>query len=213
MNKQKLFFILLLLVAQSSFAQVLNNDSRINNTRMTSSVQGSVIDPSGMSDDVIIEYINEQKRRGMSDRVIVRNLLNRGVSQEKLTELREKYSETNAQGSSNNQGIDADADFMTDRRRTNNLLNVDAGIQEPQIQDIIPDSAGLANLGLEVSRELEIFGHNIFRDKNISFEPNLNIATPENYRLGPGDEVIIDVWGASQSTFRDYISPDGYVNI
>ena len=213
MNKQKLFFILLLLVAQSSFAQVLNNDSRINNTRMTSSVQGSVIDPSGMSDDEIIEYINEQKRRGMSDRVIVRNLLNRGVSQEKLTELREKYSETNAQGSSNNQGIDADADFMTDRRRTNNLLNVDAGIQEPQIQDIIPDSAGLANLGLEVSRELEIFGHNIFRDKNISFEPNLNIATPENYRLGPGDEVIIDVWGASQSTFRDYISPDGYVNI
>ena len=213
MNKQKLFFILLLLVAQSSFAQVLNNDSRINNTRMTSSVQGDVIDPSGMSDDEIIEYINEQKRRGMSDRVIVRNLLNRGVSQEKLTELREKYSETNAQGSSNNQGIDADADFMTDRRRTNNLLNVDAGIQEPQIQDIIPDSAGLANLGLEVSRELEIFGHNIFRDKNISFEPNLNIATPENYRLGPGDEVIIDVWGASQSTFRDYISPDGYVNI
>ena len=61
MNKQKLFFILLLLVAQSSFAQVLNNDSRINNTRMTSSVQGSVIDPSGMSDDEIIEYIKQTK--------------------------------------------------------------------------------------------------------------------------------------------------------
>ena len=213
MNKQKLFFILLLLVAQSSFAQVLNNDSRINNTRMTSSVQGSVIDPSGMSDDEIIEYINEQKRRGMSDRVIVRNLLNRGVSQEKLTELREKYSERSTQNSSGNQGLDADVDFMTDRRRTNNLLNVDAGILETQIQDVIPDSVTLASLSLEISREQEIFGHNIFRDKQVSFEPNLNIATPENYRLGPGDEVIIDVWGASQSTFRDYISPDGYVNI
>lgn len=213
MNKQKLFFILLLLVAQSSFAQVLNNDSRINNTRMTSSVQGSVIDPSGMSDDEIIEYINEQKRRGMSDRVIVRNLLNRGVSQEKLTELREKYSERSTQNTSGNQGLDADVDFMTDRRRTNNLLNVDAGILETQIQDVIPDSVTLASLSLEISREQEIFGHNIFRDKQVSFEPNLNIATPENYRLGPGDEVIIDVWGASQSTFRDYISPDGYVNI
>ena len=213
MNKQKLFFILLLMVAQSSFAQVLNNDSRINNTRMTSSVQGSVIDPSGMSDDEIIEYINEQKRRGMSDRVIVRNLLNRGVSQEKLTELREKYSERSTQNSSGNQGLDADVDFMTDRRRTNNLLNVDAGILETQIQDVIPDSVTLASLSLEISREQEIFGHNIFRDKQVSFEPNLNIATPENYRLGPGDEVIIDVWGASQSTFRDYISPDGYVNI
>ena len=213
MNKQKLFFILLLLVAQSSFAQVLNNDSRINNTRMTSSVQGGVIDPSGMSDDEIIEYINEQKRRGMSDRVIVRNLLNRGVSQEKLTELREKYSERSTQNTSGNQGLDADVDFMTDRRRTNNLLNVDAGILETQIQDVIPDSVTLASLSLEISREQEIFGHNIFRDKQVSFEPNLNIATPENYRLGPGDEVIIDVWGASQSTFRDYISPDGYVNI
>ena len=213
MNKQKLFFILLLMVAQSSFAQVLNNDSRINNTRMTSSVQGSVIDPSGMSDDEIIEYINEQKRRGMSDRVIVRNLLNRGVSQEKLTELREKYSERSTQNTSGNQGLDADVDFMTDRRRTNNLLNVDAGILETQIQDVIPDSVTLASLSLEISREQEIFGHNIFRDKQVSFEPNLNIATPENYRLGPGDEVIIDVWGASQSTFRDYISPDGYVNI
>ena len=213
MNKQKLFFILLLLVAQSSFAQVLNNDSRINNTRMTSSVQGDVIDPSGMSDDEIIEYINEQKRRGMSDRVIVRNLLNRGVSQEKLTELREKYSERSTQNTSGNQGLDADVDFMTDRRRTNNLLNVDAGILETQIQDVIPDSVTLASLSLEISREQEIFGHNIFRDKQVSFEPNLNIATPENYRLGPGDEVIIDVWGASQSTFRDYISPDGYVNI
>ena len=213
MNKQKLFFILLLLVAQSSFAQVLNNDSRINNTRMTSSVQGGVIDPSGMSDDEIIEYINEQKRRGMSDRVIVRNLLNRGVSQEKLTELREKYSERSTQNTSGNQGLDADVDFMTDRRRTNNLLNVDAGILETQIQDVIPDSVTLASLSLELSREQEIFGHNIFRDKQVSFEPNLNIATPENYRLGPGDEVIIDVWGASQSTFRDYISPDGYVNI
>lgn len=213
MNKQKLFFILLLLVAQSSFAQVLNNDSRINNTRMTSSVQGDVIDPSGMSDDEIIEYINEQKRRGMSDRVIVRNLLNRGVSQEKLTELREKYSERSTQNTSGNQGLDADVDFMTDRRRTNNLLNVDAGILETQIQDVIPDSVTLASLSLELSREQEIFGHNIFRDKQVSFEPNLNIATPENYRLGPGDEVIIDVWGASQSTFRDYISPDGYVNI
>ena len=39
------------------------------------------------------------------------------------------------------------------------------------------------------------------------------MATPENYRLGPGDEVIIDVWGASQNTMRLGISPDGYVNI
>ena len=40
----------------------------------------------------------------------------------------------------------------------------------------------------------KFFGRNIFASRNLSFEPNLNIPTPENYRLGPGDEVIINVW-------------------
>ena len=45
------------------------------------------------------------------------------------------------------------------------------------------------------------------------FEPNINLSTPQNYRLGPGDEVIIDIWGASENTIRQEISPDGYINI
>lgn len=48
--------------------------------------------------------------------------------------------------------------------------------------------------GTEQSKQLQVFGRNIFASRNLSFEPNLNIPTPENYRLGPGDEVIIDVW-------------------
>lgn len=57
----------------------------------------------------------------------------------------------------------------------------------------------------------QIFGHNIFTNENLTFEPNVNIATPVNYRLGPGDEVIIDVWGASQTTIRQTISPEGSI--
>ncbi|MCD8184575.1 MAG: SLBB domain-containing protein [Bacteroides sp.] len=57
----------------------------------------------------------------------------------------------------------------------------------------------------------QIFGHNIFDNENLTFEPNVNVATPVNYRLGPGDEVIIDVWGASQTTIRETISPEGSV--
>lgn len=45
----------------------------------------------------------------------------------------------------------------------------------------------------------------------MTFEPNVNVATPENYRLGPGDEVIIDVWGASETTIRQTISPEGSI--
>lgn len=62
-------------------------------------------------------------------------------------------------------------------------------------------------------RENEVFGREIFNSENLTFEPNINLATPPNYRLGPGDEVIIDIWGASQNTIRETISPDGAINI
>lgn len=59
----------------------------------------------------------------------------------------------------------------------------------------------------------QIFGHNIFTNENLTFEPNINMATPANYRLGTGDEVIIDVWGASEKTIRQIISPEGSIQV
>lgn len=61
--------------------------------------------------------------------------------------------------------------------------------------------------------EIRIFGRNIFNNKQLTFEPNLNIATPENYVLGPGDEIIVDIWGGSVKTIRQYIAPDGNITI
>ena len=65
----------------------------------------------------------------------------------------------------------------------------------------------------ELSREEQVFGRNIFNTRNLTFEPNNNLPTPPNYRLGPGDEVVIDIWGASQNTIRQTISPDGTINL
>ena len=59
----------------------------------------------------------------------------------------------------------------------------------------------------------KVFGRDIFNNKSLTFEPNMNIATPQNYRLGPGDAVIIDIYGASQKTIQDTVSPDGTVTI
>ena len=60
-------------------------------------------------------------------------------------------------------------------------------------------------------RGSNIFGHSLFSNRNLSFEPSANLATPVNYRLGPGDEVIIDIWGASENTIRQTISPEGTI--
>lgn len=59
----------------------------------------------------------------------------------------------------------------------------------------------------------KIYGHDFFNNKNLSFEPNMNIATPANYRLGPGDAVYVDIYGATQKSIESTVSPDGYITI
>ncbi len=61
--------------------------------------------------------------------------------------------------------------------------------------------------------ELPVFGRNIFDSEELTFEPSMNLATPKNYILGAGDEVIIDIWGDNEATIRQEISPDGTINI
>ena len=59
----------------------------------------------------------------------------------------------------------------------------------------------------------KVFGRDIFNQRALSFEPNMNIATPQTYVLGPGDQVVIDVYGASQNTHQLTISPEGTVTV
>ncbi|MBR7019344.1 MAG: SLBB domain-containing protein [Prevotella sp.] len=59
----------------------------------------------------------------------------------------------------------------------------------------------------------KIFGHDIFNNKNLTFESSMNLATPQSYRLGPGDVVNVDIWGASQESITETISPDGTIVI
>lgn len=65
----------------------------------------------------------------------------------------------------------------------------------------------------EDSDENQVFGRNIFNSEQLTFEPSMNLPTPANYKLGPGDEVIVDVWGANQTTIQETISPDGVINV
>ncbi len=86
---------------------------------------------------------------------------------------------------------------------------------QDELDGIVPDTALLVKRLME-EREMnrkKVFGRDIFNNKELTFEPNMNIATPQNYRLGPGDAVIIDIYGASQKTIEGTVSPDGEVTI
>jgi protein involved in polysaccharide export with SLBB domain len=81
----------------------------------------------------------------------------------------------------------------------------------------LPDSAEMERMRIEeevlMRNYKRVFGRDIFNNKNLTFEPTMNIATPQNYTLGPGDAVNIDVWGASQKSFQSTVSPDGTIQI
>lgn len=88
-----------------------------------------------------------------------------------------------------------------------------------EMDAMLPDS--LDNLDIEDEEygftkkkdKKQVFGRNIFNNKKLSFEPNMNISTPQDYRLGPGDAVYVDVWGASQERFESTVSPEGTIDI
>ena len=87
-----------------------------------------------------------------------------------------------------------------------------------EMESILPDSLEGLQMpydayDLEENKGKNVFGRNIFNNKYLTFEPNMNIAMPQDYRLGPGDEVFVDVWGASQQRFECTVSPEGVINI
>lgn len=89
------------------------------------------------------------------------------------------------------------------------------GEENFEMRDPLADSLGFPNgviPKLPKGADL-IYGHNIFKNKNLTFVPSYNIPTPENYRLSGGDEVVIDIWGDVISNITTTISPDGSVNI
>ena len=102
---------------------------------------------------------------------------------------------------------------LNQRSNVYNETNEDWADMRDELDEFVPDTAALLNKLMMEKTKKKVFGRNIFNNKNLSFEPNMNIATPQNYRLGPGDAVYIDIYGASQKTVESTVSPDGFVTI
>ena len=107
---------------------------------------------------------------------------------------------------------------LSERDRTR-LQQARTDAYNDELDAFLPDSMGYFTNDYEQFVEdeeegkIKVFGRNIFNNKRLTFEPNMNIATPDDYRLGPGDEVYVDVWGASQRRFECTVSPEGVINI
>ena len=149
-----------------------------------------------MSDSQVLEYVKEGIKQGKEQKQLASELARKGVTKEQAMRVKQLYEQQNNVNASNAAGTDVNESRLREEMNENT-------------SDILEDRPGTEDL----ARSNQVFGRNIFNTRNLTFEPSVNIATPLNYRLGPGDEVIIDIWGASQNTIRQQISPDGTINI
>ncbi len=148
-----------------------------------------------MSDDDVIKYVQKEHSAGKSQQSIALELQKKGVTKSQMLRLKEKYEKMQKNGEIDD-SVESDSSAKERSRKGNG--------------ETLEEASGE---GESASDKKWIFGHDVFRSKELSFEPNMNIATPTNYVLGPGDEVILDISGASQKSGKYKISPEGSVII
>lgn len=140
-----------------------------------------------MTDAQVIEIVKAAQAQGKSQDEIVVMLAEKGVTKEQVLRIKENYEK----------GGTAQGGLSQESRERLETISVGN-------RDVVLVTEG---------DKTGVFGRNLFSNKNLTFEPNLNIPTPDNYKLGPGDEVIIDIWGNSETTIRQVISPEGNINV
>ncbi|MBO4670288.1 MAG: SLBB domain-containing protein [Bacteroidales bacterium] len=183
-----------------------------------------------MSDEQIITYITEGIAAGKTERQIGTELMAKGVTTSQLQRLLKAYKSGNLNMADTNVLPSNKLGTTTKERKnvaeneeeSSSATNVSDGSLNRKVKKITAEADGEeiedtpeedVNPLIDEEGEKIIYGHKMFSAKNLSFEPNLNMPTPEDYVLGPGDEVIIDIWGLNEANITQKISPEGRINI
>ena len=154
----------------------------------------SIANAQAMSDDAVVAYVKSGVRQGKSQQQLYKELMLKGVTTTQLQRIKDKYEQEKNQAAAN--------------KGTN---NVDTQRVNPEeAEDKAPAQSGNMR---QAAPGIQVFGRDIFQNSNLTFEPSMNIATPVNYRLGPGDQIVIEVWGASEANITQKVTPDGYISI
>ena len=146
-----------------------------------------------MTDIQVLEYVKSGIEQGKSQEVMMRELAARGVDRAQAERVKALYE---------NQGEGQKPDGVQEAAKSEDRSHFVSEQLDAAPESFKEDT--LAPL---------VFGRDVFRNKSLNFAPSENLATPKNYRLGPGDEVIIDIFGANQVTLRSKISPEGSINV
>lgn len=192
---------------------------------------------SSMTDNQVRQLIVKEAQKGTSEGQIVTKLVQKGASMQQIRRVRDALMKekeagtlgtraTDEKGESsrirvnngqkraeertvNSRILEDDEEYASTYNRQDGVGRTDGGQESGFLNDSILRELREA----EGNRENQVFGRNIFNQKELSFEPNMNVGTPSDYRLGPGDAVFVDVYGASQKSYTATVSPEGEINL
>ena len=178
-----------------------------------------------MSDQQVLQFVAREYKNGTSQAQIVTKLIARGVKIEQIRKIRNQYD-----SQIKNRGMQGVADgavsmaaermegntdgttgqeTTTAKRGTSGEVYANAAEEHQTAERDVESTQGVY---ADVSGK-KVFGRDIFRTHRLSFEPNMNVPTPTNYVLGPGDQLVIDIYGASQKTLVHTISAEGTITV
>jgi protein involved in polysaccharide export with SLBB domain len=157
-------------------------------------IEFSSIKVDELSDQQVRQFMARAKSMGMSMQELEAEAIKRGMPYSEVAKLRQRIQEMDKTS-------DRPARNQTDRSRRVTDEDFLSFKETDSLWIELPDTI------------LKVFGYDLFRRENLSFEPSLNIPTPSNYRLGAGDALLVEVWGASQQSYDLTVSPEGQIRI
>ena len=157
----------------------------------------SSVDVNTLSDGQIRQLLQQAQQAGLSDSQLIEQAQSRGMSMEQTDLLQKRIDEIRKKDGQGGSTSSLDTASQSGRKMTNAQDTVQKNRQQDVYNNLTP----------------KIFGSELFKNGPDKFEPNLKIATPQNYVVGPDDQLNISVYGKSVANWKPQVSPDGTINI
>lgn len=157
-----------------------------------------------LSDDQVRNMIRQIEASGVDDAQLEQTAQARGMRPDEIRKLRERVDKIKEQDAK--KSGKGNPNSVSTRNSGRNLNFSQDSINQQR------DPETEAEKALQELR-LKIFGADLFRNSNLTFEPNLSMATPKNYVIGPNDEILLDIYGNSEASYNLKVSPEGNINL
>lgn len=155
-----------------------------------------------LSDGQIRQFIEQAESRGLSQQELETLALARGMPASEIAKLKQRIQRLQGNKSANEVKDEGQERTLNFEKGEGDLDLFDTFI--PKVREKRQEESDILS---------KIYGYSLFNTKNLTFEPSFNIPTPEDYQLGAGDELSINIWGASEATYQLTVTPEGYIRV